>query len=330
MEILLMSDVRKILNSVNGGENEMGKTVLIRICLVLISICILSGCSIKSEIRKKEPKSENANTDISVLNDKSDIKDEYSMFNMSYMDIDDTVVASSVLGENIDVSKIKKKTENNGEDIYCEYENKGMKFSWICELFDGEKRNVLFDFSDQEGKKLEIKDLDKFIRNILEKMGCRYSVSDGRITEKEGNRVQLEYDYIYQGTELVGNRGISFDDEVLSKVAKPSHISLCLEGDVVQYIDFMGVPDKISDVKKCKREEFISLDDVAAITDKAVAYPSAENIDRIDVVYMSLPQNDNFTFSPLYQVKFKNNEEKEVCIWKDILLIDVFTGRTYR
>lgn len=35
-------------------------------------------------------------------------------------------------------------------------------------------------------------------------------------------------------------------------------------------------------------------------------------------------------FSPLYQVKFKNSEEEKVCNWKDILLIDVFTGRTYR
>lgn len=308
----------------------MRKTVLTRICLVLISICMLSGCSTKSEIRKKEPESENANTDMSVLNDKSDIKDEYSMFNISYMDIDDTEAASSILGENIDVSRIKKKTESNGEEIFCEYENKGMKFSWICELSGGKKRNVLFDFSGLEGKELKIKDSDKFIQNILEKMGCGYSVSNGRIIEKEGDKVQLEYDYIYKGTELVGNRGISFDDKVLSKVAKPSYITLYLKGDVIQYIDFLGVPEKISDVKKCRREEFISLDDVAAITDKAVAYPSAENIDKIEVVYTSLPQNDNFTFSPLYQVKFKNNEEKEVCIWKDILLIDVFTGRTYR
>ena len=76
---------------------------------------------------------------------------------------------------------------------------------------------------------------------------------------------------------------------------------LDLKGDVVQSVDFVRVPDKISEVKKCKREEFISLEDVAAITDKAVAYPSAENIDKIEVVYTSLPQNDNFTFSPLYQ-----------------------------
>lgn len=308
----------------------MRKTVLIKICLVLVLIGVLSGCSMKSEIRKKEPKDENASTDMNVLNDKSDMKDEYSMFNLSYMDIDDTALASNVVGEQIDVSKIKKETDSDGETISCEYENKGLKFSWICELFDGEKRNVFFLFSDEEGKKLEIKDSDKFIRNILEKMGCRYSVSNGRIVEKEGDRVQIEYDYIYEGTELVGNRGISFDEEDLSRVAKPPYIMLDLKGDIVQYVDFFGVPDKMKEVKKCKREEFISFDDVAAITDKAAAYPSAENIDKIEVVYTSLPQNDNFTFSPLYQVKFKNSEEEEVCNWKDILLIDVFTGRTYR
>lgn len=308
----------------------MRKTVLIKICLVLVSIGVLSGCSMKSEIRKKEPKDENASTDMNVLNDKSDMKDEYSMFSLSYMDIDDMALASSVVGEHIDVSKIKKETDSDGETISCEYENKGLKFSWLCDLFDGEKRNVFFLFSDEEGKKLEIKDSDKFIRNILEKMGCSYSLSNGRIVEKEGDRVQIEYDYIYEGTELVGNRGISFDEEDLSKVAKPPYIMLDLKGDVVQGVDFFGVPDKIKEVKKCKREEFISLDDVAAITDKAAAYPSAENIDKIEVVYTSLPQNDNFTFSPLYQVKFKNSEEEEVCNWKDILLIDVFTGRTYR
>ncbi len=308
----------------------MRKTVLIRICLVLVLIGVLSGCSMKSEIRKKEPKDENASTDINDLNDKSDMKDEYSMFNLSYMDIDDTALASSVVGEKIDVSKIKKETDSEMEDISCEYENKGLKFSWLCELYDGEKRDVSFNFTEQEGKKLEIKDSDEFIRNILEKVGCRYSVSNGRIVEREGDRVQIEYDYIYEGTELVGNRGISFDEEDLSKVVKPPYIMLDLKGDVVQSVDFVRVPDKISEVKKCKREEFISLEDVAAITDKAVAYPSAENIDKIEVVYTSLPQNDNFTFSPLYQVKFKNSEEEEVCNWKDILLIDVFTGRTYR
>lgn len=308
----------------------MRKTVLIKICLIFVSIGVLSGCSMKSEIRKKEPKGENASTDMNDLTDKSDIKDEYSMFNISYMDIDDTAVASSVVGENIDVSKIKKETNSEMEDISCEYENKGLKFSWLCELSDGEIRDVSFGFYEQEGKKLELKDPDKFIRNILEKMGCSYSVSNGRIVEKEGDRVQIEYNYIYEGTELVGNRGISFDEENLSKVAKPPYIMLDLEGDVVRSVDFVRVPDKIKEVKKCKREEFISLDDVAAITDKAVAYPSAENIDKIEVVYTSLPQNDNFTFSPLYQVKFKNSEEEEVCNWKDILLIDVFTGRTYR
>ncbi len=308
----------------------MRKTVLIKICLVLVSIGVLSGCSMKSEIRQKEPKGENASTDMNVLNDNSDIKDEYSMFNLSYMNIDDTALASSVVGEKLDVSKIKKEKDSKMEDIFCEYENEGLKFSWVCELFDGEKRNVSFNFSEQEGKKLEIKDSDKFIRNILEKMGCSYSVSNGRIVEKEDDRVQIEYDYIYEGTELVGNRGISFDEEVLSKVAKPPYIMLDLKGDVVQYVDFVRVPDKITEVKKCKREEFISLDDVAAITDKAAAHPSAENIDKIEVVYTSLPQNDNYFFSPLYQVKFKNSEEEKVCNWKDILLIDVFTGRTYR
>lgn len=307
----------------------MRKTVLIRICLVLVSIGVLSGCSIKSEIRKKEPKDENASTEMNDLNDRSDIKDEYSIFNISFMDIDDTALASSVVGENIDVSKIKKEKNSEMENISCEYENKGLKFSWLCDLFDGEKRDVGINFFEQGGKKLEIKDPDKFIRNILERMGCRYPVSNGRIVEKEGDEVQIEYNYIYEGTELVGNRGISFDEEALSKVAKPPYIMLALEGDVVKYVDFVRVPDKIKEVKKCKQEEFISLDDVAAITDKAVAYPSAESIDKIEVVYMSLPQNDNFTFSPLYQVKFKNSEE-EVCKWKDLLLIDVFTGRTYR
>lgn len=308
----------------------MRKTVLIRICLGLVLVGVLSGCSMKSEIRKKEPKAENVGTDMNDINEKADIKDEYSMFNISYMDIDDTAVASSVVGEKIDASKIKKETDSEMEDISCEYENNGLKFSWLCGLLDGKKRYVNFIFSQQEVKKLEIKDPDKFIRNILEKMGCSYSVSDGRIVEKEGDRVQIEYDYIYEGTELVGNRGISFDEEDLSKVAKPPYIMLDLKGDVVQGVDFFGVPDKIKEVKKCKREEFISLDDVAAVTDKAVAYPSAENIDKIEIVYTSLPQNDNFTFSPLYQVKFKNSEEEEVCNWKDILLIDVFTGRTYR
>lgn len=307
----------------------MRKTVLIKICLVLVSIGVLSGCSMKSEIRKKESKGENASADKIVLNEKADIKDEYSMFNISYMDIDDTALASSVVGENIDVSKIKKETDSEMEAVTCEYENKGLKFSWLCELYDGKKRNVHFDFYEQGGKKIEIKDPDKFIRNILEKMGCRYPVSNGRIIEREGDWVQIEYDYIYEGTELVGNRGVSFDEEDLSKVAKYSCIMLDLKGDVVQSVSFLRVPDKIEEVKKCKRKEFISLDDVAAITDKAVAYPSAESIDKIEVVYMSLPQNENFTFSPLYQVKFKNSEE-EVWKWKDLLLIDVFTGRTYR
>ena len=85
----------------------------------------------KSEIRKKEPKDENASTDMNVLNDKSDMKDEYSMFNLSYMDIDDTALASNVVGEQIDVSKIKKETDSDGETISCEYENKGLKYSWI-------------------------------------------------------------------------------------------------------------------------------------------------------------------------------------------------------
>lgn len=308
----------------------MRKMVLIRICLGLVLVGVLSGCSMKSEIRKKEPKDENAGIEINDLNDRTDIKDEYSMFNISYMDIDDTALASSVVGEKIDASKIKKETDSETEDISCEYENKGLKFFWLCGLLDGDKRYVNFIFSEQEGKKLEIKDPDKFIRNILEEMGCSYSVSNGRIVEKDGDWVQIEYDYIYEGTELVGNRGICFDDKDLPKVEKPPYIMLELKGDVVQGVDFCRVPDKIKEVKKCKREEFISLDDVAAVTDKAVAYPSAENIDKIEIVYTSLPQNDNFTFSPLYQVKFKNSEEEEVCNWKDILLIDVFTGRTYR
>lgn len=326
----------KGFESCEWRENEMRKTGLIKICLVLVSIGVLSGCSMKSEIRRTEPKDENANTDINDstdandLNDKSDIKDEYSMFNISYMDIDDTAVASNVVGENIDVSKIKKETDSEMEDVTCEYENKGLKFSWFCTLSDGKKRDVGFNFFEQEGKKLKIKDSDQFIRNILEKMECRYPVSNGRVVEKEGDSVQIEYDYIYEGTELVGNRGVSFDEEDLSKVAQPPYIMLSLEGDVVKSVDFFGVPEKIKEVKKCKREEFISLDDVAAVTDKAAAYPSAESIDKIEVVYMSLPQNDNFTFSPLYQVKFKNSEEEEVCNWKDLLLIDVFTGRTYR
>lgn len=308
----------------------MRKTVLIRICLFFVLAGVLSGCSMKSEIRKKEPKDENASTEINDLNDRTDIKDEYSMFNISYMDIDDIALASSVVGEDIDVSKIKKETDSEMEDVTCEYENKGLKFSWLCELYDGKKRNVNFNFYEQGGKKIEIKDPDKFVRNILEKMGCRYSVSDGRIIEKDGDWVKIEYDYIYEGTELVGNRGICFDDKDLPKVEKPPYIMLDLKGDVVQGVDFREVPEKIKEVKKCKREEFISLDDVAAVTDKAAAYPSAGSIDKIEVVYMSLPQNDNFTFSPLYQVKFKNSEEEEVCNWKDLLLIDVFTGRTYR
>ena len=58
----------------------MRKTVLIRICLVLVLIGVLSGCSIKSEIRKKEPKDENASTEMNDLNDRSDIKEEYSIW----------------------------------------------------------------------------------------------------------------------------------------------------------------------------------------------------------------------------------------------------------
>ena len=136
------------------------------------------------------------------------------------------------------------------ENISCEYENKGLKFSWLCDLFDGEKRDVSFGFYKQGETKLEIKDPDSFIRNILEKMGCRYPVSNGRIVEKEGDEVQIEYNYIYEGTELVGNRGISFDEEALSKVAKPPYIMLALEGDVVKYVDFVRVPDKIKEGKR--------------------------------------------------------------------------------
>ena len=66
----------KGFESCEWRENEMRKTVLIKICLVLVSIGVLSGCSMKSEIRQKEPKGENASTDMNVLNDNSDIKDE--------------------------------------------------------------------------------------------------------------------------------------------------------------------------------------------------------------------------------------------------------------